>query len=131
MKKKLFGLFAAIFLAVSLWAQDPTKAFPYYYYNTTAEARYYSVRNSGSYLDSDEDMTIYFCKSGRTFVMIHKYNKKQSESSVRSQLKDYQDLYANLDSRIDSDWGRDMDVCLLYLNPDGSLICEATYSKVK
>jgi len=134
MKRKLFALFLSVFLAVSLWAQNPTRDFPYYYFNSSEkdyEDFYYVLSSGGQLLEDDSEWNVTLYSYGTTnyIVTVYKPGKAQGENELRRVLKDHISTYKNLDSKIDASTGYDYKVCLVFFDSNYNLICSAQYSE--
>ena len=133
MKKRLFALFASLFIAFSLWAQNPTKDFPYYYY-TSSEKSYYDYQDLfyyGEVIEDNDEWKVTLSLNGNTHYIItqYKYGKAETEATLRSVLKSHKSVYKNLDAKIDKDKGTNYNVCLVFFDSNNRLICSATYSE--
>lgn len=134
MKKKLLGLFSFLFFVAALWAQNPTKDFPYYYYNSS-ERDYYDYANvfryEGTLLEDNDEWKVTLYLSGKTHYIVHKYKygKQESEAALKKVLKNHASTYKNLDSKIDRNKGENYNVCLIFFDYGNNLICSATYSE--
>ena len=133
MKRKIFALLVSVFFAFVLWAQEPTKDFPYRYYNST-EKSYYAYSNyfsSGTELEDDDEWKVVLYQYGTTHFIVTKYKpgKAPSETELKKVLKEHVSVYKELDSKIDKNKKTNYDVCLIFVDSSNNLICSATYSE--
>jgi len=134
MKKKISLIFASLFLVFALWAQNPTKDFPYYYYNSSEKNYYdyaYIMRYPVKTLEDNNEWTVTLYKSGNTHYIVTQYKsgKQENEATLKSVLKKHKSVYKELDSKIDADKGTNYNVCLLFFDYGNNLICSAQYSE--
>jgi len=133
MKRKISVFFAFLSFAAFLWAQNPTKGFPYYYYDTS-ERNFsdYSPYLSGksTLIEENDEHTIRMYKNGSSYYIWCQYKrgKAASKSDIKHTLKVNSDVAANLDSRLDRKQGCDMSVCMIFTDSESELICSAKYS---
>ena len=128
MKRKLSALFLSLFLVFALWAQNPTKDFPYYYYDST-EYSYYdyglSAYNKIKEIRNDETWTITLYRKDNTDYIVFKYNEKApTEKDIKRMLERNKSVWKNYDKENGSPG-----VCHIFLDSKGSFICSAEYSE--
>ncbi len=133
MKRKIFTILFSIIFAFVLWAQEPTKEFPYKYYNSTEKDYYVYSRNFyyGTELEDNEEwtVTLYQCGTVNYIVTKYKPGKAPSENDLKKVLKDHKSVYKALDEKIDKNKKDDYHVCLIFIDSFDYLICSATYSE--
>ena len=134
MKRRISIILSVLFLSAFLWAQEPSKSFPYYYYNKKeASFSQYENRLSGKSktIEDNDEHTIRMFKYGSTYYIWikYKFGKAASESDIKHTLKVNKNVAANLDKRLDRKQDEDMDVCLIFTNSKNELICSAKYSE--
>ena len=139
-KRKLLSLVFGFFFLLSVWAQRPTKDFPYEYYNSREKSynslkSEYDLRNSKSQPTENkhpdyDSVTVYrsACKNTHVVVFKYKASKNPSERDIRQKLSELRPSIKTLDKKIDGDNG-DMDVCFIFLDSNNNLICSAVYSE--
>ena len=134
MKKRISLVLSVLFLSAFLWAQAPSKSFPFYYYNKSEKSfsdYEYQLSGTNKIIENNDEHTIKMYKSGDTYYIWIKYKsgKAASESDIKHTLKVNKDVAANLDKRLDRKQDEDMDVCLIFTNYKNELICSAFYSE--
>lgn len=136
MLKKFLTLLTVLFVFVTLWAQNPTKKFPYYYYETSGGPyncydEYRSYKNTAQVLENSEDWTVTLYRSNITHYLVHQYasGKAASRSELKRVLVENKSVYKELDKKIDEKKERNFHVCLVFLDEYGRLISSAFYSE--
>ena len=139
-KRKFLSFVLGLFLLLSVWAQRPTKDFPYEYYNSSEKSynslkSEYDLSHSKSQLTENkhpdyDSVTVYRSEYKNSHVVVFKYkaSKNPSEKTVRQKLSELRPSIKTLDKKIDGDNG-DMDVCFIFLDSNNNLICSAVYSE--
>lgn len=133
MKRKIFTILFSLFFAFVLWAQKPTKDFPYEYYNNSEKdySNYKNYFTNGKLLEDDDEWKVVLYQYGTTHFIVTKYKpgKAPSEAELKKVLKEHKSVYKELDSKIDKNKKKNYDVCLIFVDSSNNLICSATYSE--
>ena len=136
MLKKFLAVLVVLFVFTAVWAQNPTKNFPYYYYETSGGINncYDNMpRNAGSgkILETNEEWTVILYRSGLTHYLVHQYasGKAESRAELRDVLEKHKSVYKELDKKIDEEKKRNFHVCLVFIDASGQLISSALYSE--
>ena len=134
MKRKLFAIFLSVFFALALWAQAPTKDFPYEYYDwRELDYNYFSqyFANPKKLEENDEWIVTLYNYGDNLYFIEHRYKqaKDPSANELKSVLKNHISTYRVLDQRLDSDKYDDCEVWLIFTDFYHNLICAATYQE--
>lgn len=136
MLKKFLAVLAVLFVFAAVRAQNPTKDFPYYYYETPGGPNncYDNMqRNAGNgkVLETNDEWTVILYRSGTTHYIVHKYanGKNESRSELKRVLAEHKSVYKELDRKIDKEKNKDFQVCLVFIDASGQLISSALYSE--
>ena len=112
MKRKILSFILSLLVAFSLWAQNPTKSFPYYYY-TGAEKSWSSY--NCSYVKTIRDnstWTVYLYESSYNDYIVFRYKKSISEKKIKNTLDRDASIWKNYDHKNGSSG-----VCLVVSSP--------------
>lgn len=137
MLKKFLMVLVALFVFATLWAQNPTKDFPYYYYEKSGGPNNcYDLFNendpkNGKKIENDDEWAVMLYRSGTIHYLLHIYKpgKAESSSELKRVLKEHISVYKKLDKKIDEHKGSNYHVCLVFVDADGQLISSALYSE--
>jgi hypothetical protein len=134
MKRKICIILSTLLLSAFLWAQDPSKSFPYYYYDKSERSfsdYEYHLTGRNKLIEEDDEHTIKMYKDNDTYYIWVKYKmlSAASEGDIKHTLKVFKDVAANLDQKLDRKQGEDVDICLIFTKHNNELICSAYYSE--
>jgi len=126
-KRKFLSFVFGLFLLLSVWAQRPTKEFPYEYYNSSERSiknyDFTSAVQGTKRGDENWTVTLYVKKSTDYIVFQYK-EKAPAEKDIKNMLKNNKSVWKAYDEKNGS-----ADLCLIFLDSNGSLICSAEYSE--
>lgn len=137
MLKKFLAVLVALFVFATLWAQNPTKDFPYYYYETpggTNNCYDLLMKNepeNGKEIENNDEWTVLLIRSRTIHYLLHIYKPGQAESrsELRRVLAKHKSVYKELDEKIDKHKRNNYHVCLLFFDASHNLISSALYSE--
>ena len=140
MLKKFLAVLVVLFVFTAVWAQNPTKNFPYYYYETSGGpnncydslARNFArIKSGGVELENNDEWTVALYRNGTTHYLVHQYasGKAESRAELIEVLKKHKSVYKELDKKIDEEKKRNFHVCLVFIDASGQLISSALYSE--
>lgn len=134
MKRKILVILSSLFLSIFFWAQEPTKDFPYYYFDKTEKSfgdYCCYLQGSKEEIEDNKEHSITMYKYKNTYYIWVKYKQGQaaSEGDIKYTLKEFKDVAAHLDSRLDHKQGMNMNFCIIFTDSNNELICSAKYSE--
>ena len=134
MKRKLFAIFLSVFFALALWAQNPTKDFPYKYYDFRDDYDYYYFSRyfaNPKQLEENDEWIVTLYNNDNLYFIEHRYKqaREQSAYELKEVLRNHISTYRALDQKIDSNKNDDCDVWLIFTDFYHNLICAATYQE--
>lgn len=135
--KKFLAVLTVLFLFATLWAQNPTKDFPYYYYETPGGPNNcYDLLGednpkNGKKIENDDEWAVMLYRSGTIHYLLHMYKpgKAESSSKLKKVLADHKSVYKELDRKIDQHKRSNYHLCLVFVDASGQLISSALYSE--
>ncbi len=126
-KRKFLSVVFGLFFLLSVWAQRPTKDFPYEYYNSSERSiKYYHLDSeNGRPKRNDENWTVTLYVEKYTDYIVFQYKEKSpTESDIKNMLRNNKSVWKAYDGENGS-----ADLCLIFLDSEGNLICSAEYSE--
>lgn len=135
MKKKILMILVSLLFFVTLWAQNPTKDFPYYYSDNpqTSYSDYKRCTNGELIVkdfEGDAFSGSYFQSANHhCFVFLYNKNKNDIQKAAVDFLGNYRSLFKNFDNEIDKDNGTNLRLTIVFVNADQNAVASAIYDE--
>lgn len=127
-KRKLLSVVFGFFFLLSVWAQRPTKDFPYEYYNSSecslANYRFINYEKPKPKRDDENWTVTLYVRKDADYIVFEYKEKAPAERDIKNMLEKNKSVWKNYDAENGS-----ADLCLIFLDSSGSLICSAKYSE--